>query len=71
MVADMVNPQKRDDKLVAKWLLGFIKNSLNDKMFVHCYRAGGVYLLSDNSEVMPTDVRFNGRVLTINDQIFD
>ena len=41
------------------------------KMFVYCYSADGVFLLSDNSEVMPTDVRFNGRVLTINDQIFD
>jgi hypothetical protein len=64
MVADMVNPQKRGDKLIAKWLLGFIKNSLNNKMFVYCYCADGVFLLSDNSEVMPADVRFNGRVLT-------
>ena len=52
-------------------MLGFIKNSLNNKMFVYCYSADGVFLLSDNSEVMPTDVRFNGRVLTINDQNFD
>ena len=71
MVVDMVNPQKRGDKLIAKWLLGFIKNSLNNKMFVYCYCADGVFLLSDNSEVIPIDVRFNGRVLTINDQIFD
>ena len=71
MVTDMVNPQKRGDKLIAKWLLGFIKDSLNNKMFVHCYCASGVFLLSDNSEVTPIDVRFNGRILTINDQIFD
>ena len=44
---------------------------VGDKMFVYCYCADGVFLLSDNSEVMPIDVRFNGRVLTINDQIFD
>ena len=71
MVTDMVNPQKRGDKLVAKWLLDFIKCRLKDKMYVHCYAADGVYLLSDNSEVDPIDVRFNGRILTINDQIFD
>lgn len=71
MVTDMVNPQKRGDKLVAKWLLDFIKCRLKDKMYVHCYAADGVYLLSDNSEVTPIDVRFNGRILTINDQIFD
>ena len=71
MVTDMVNPQKRGDKLIAKWLLGFIKDSLNNKMFVHCYCASGVFLLSDNTEVTPIDVRFNGRILTINDQIFD
>lgn len=71
MVTDMVNPQKCGDKLIAKWLLGFIKDSLNNKMFVHCYCASGVFLLSDNSEVTPIDVRFNGRILTINDQIFD
>ena len=71
MVTDMVNPQKRGDKLIAKWLLGFIKDSLNNKMFIHCYCASGVFLLSDNSEVTPIDVRFNGRILTINDQIFD
>lgn len=71
MVIDMVNPQKRGDKLVAKWLLDFIKCRLKDKMYVHCYAADGVYLLSDNSEVTPIDVRFNGRILTINDQIFD
>lgn len=71
MVTDMVNPQKRGDKLVAKWLLDFIKCRLKDKMYVHCYAADGVYLLSDNSEVAPIDVRFNGRILTINDQIFD
>ena len=62
---------KRGDKLIAKWLLGFIKDSLNNKMFVHCYCASGVFLLSDNTEVTPIDVRFNGRILTINDQIFD
>ena len=71
MVTDMVNPQKRSDKLVAKWLLGFIKRRLEDKMYVHCYAADGVFLLSDNSEVTPIDVRFNGRILKINDQIFD
>ena len=71
MVTDMVNPQKRGDKLVAKWLLGFIKCRLEDKMYVHCYAADGVFLLSDNTEVTPIDVRFNGRILTINDQIFD
>ena len=71
MVTDMVNSQKRGDKLIAKWLLGFIKDSLNNKMLVHCYCASGVFLLSDNSEVTPIDVRFNGRILTINDQIFD
>ena len=41
------------------------------EMFVHCYCASGVFLLSDNSEVTPIDVRFNGRILTSNDQIFD
>lgn len=71
MVADMVNPQKHGDKLIVKWLLGFIKDRLNCKMYVHCYRADGVYLLSDDSEIIPADVRFNGRVLKINDQIFD
>ena len=62
MVTDMVNPQKRGDKLVAKWLLDFIKCRLKDKIYVHCYAADGVYLLSDNSEVDPIDVRFNGRI---------
>ncbi len=41
MVTDMVNPQKPGDKLIAKWLLGFIKDSLNNKMLVHCYCASG------------------------------
>ncbi len=43
MVTDMVNPQKRGDKLVAKWLLDFIKSRLKNKMYVHCYAADGVY----------------------------
>ena len=71
MVTDMVNPQKCGDKLVAKWLLGFIKCCLEDKTYVHCYAADGVFLLSDNTEFTPIDVRFNGRILKINDQIFD
>ena len=71
MVTDMVNPQKHGDKLIVKWLLGFVKGRLNCKKFIHCYCADGVFLLSDNSDFMPADVRFNGRVLKINDQIFD
>ena len=72
VVADMVDAEDTKEKLAAKWVLGYVKKSLNDPMMSVVHAAQGVAMISDNTILEPISIYMDvaGR-LTINDQIFE
>ena len=72
VVADMVDAEDAKEKLAAKWVLGYVKKSLNDPMMSVVHAAQGVAMISDNTILEPISIYMDvaGR-LTVNDQIFE
>ena len=72
VVADMVDAEDAKEKLAAKWVLGYVKKSLNDPMMSVVHAAQGVAMISDNTILEPINIYMDvaGR-LTVNDQIFE
>ena len=72
VVADMVDAEDAKEKLAAKWVLGYVKKSLNDPMMSVVHAAQGVAMISDNTILKPINIYMDvaGR-LTVNDQIFE
>ena len=72
VVADLMDADYATEKLAAKWVLGYVKKSLNDPMMSVVHAAQGVAMISDNTILEPINIYMDvaGR-LTINDQIFE
>lgn len=72
VVADMVDAEDAKEKLAAKWVLGYVKKSLNDPMMSVVHAAQGVAMISDNTILEPINIYMDvNDKLIINDQIFD
>ena len=72
VVVDLVDAEDAKEKLAAKWVLGYVKKSLNDPMMSVVHAAQGVAMISDNTILEPINIYMdvNDRLI-INDQIFD
>lgn len=72
VVADLMDAEYATEKLAAKWVLGYVKKSLNDPMMSVVHAAQGVAMISDNTILEPINIYMDvNDKLTINGQIFD
>lgn len=72
VIADLMDADYATEKLAAKWVLGYVKKSLNDPMMSVVHAAQGVAMISDNTILEPINIYMDvNDKLIINDQIFD